>query len=79
MLYSRSFNLLRERANEIEEDKPEQLVRLRVERIALHRGEGRETAVAITYRLSPLDSRAEVGVLSNKRNSEAFPKERKKL
>ena len=81
------LNLLRERAVEIEGDTPEafvkrqQRVRLLVERITLHTGEGRKTTVVITYRFSPPDDRAEVevGVLSNGRNSEEFPKERKKL
>jgi site-specific DNA recombinase len=80
------LNLLRERAEEIEEDTPEafvkrqQLVRLLVDRIALHRGEGRKTTVMITYRFGPPDGRAEVGagVVGNERNSEEFPKERKK-
>jgi chromosome segregation ATPase len=80
------LNLLRERAEEIDEDTPEafvkrqQLVRLLVERITLHRGEGRKTTVVITYRFSPPDDRAEVavGVVGNERNSEEFPKERKK-
>jgi hypothetical protein len=50
--------VLRERAEEIEEDTPEafhkrqQLVRLLVERITLNR-EGRDTAVEITYRFGP--------------------------
>jgi hypothetical protein len=81
------LNLLRERAEEIEEDTPEafvkhqQLVRLLVERITLHRGEGRKTTVVITYRFSPPDDSAEVGVgvLGNGRNSEEFPKGRKNL
>jgi hypothetical protein len=81
------LNLLRERAEEIEEDTPEafvkrqQLVRLLVERIALNRGEGRKTTVVITYRFGPPEDRAEVeaGVVGNGRNSEEFPKERKKL
>ena len=81
------LNLLRERAEEIEEDTPEafvkrqQLVRRLVERITLRRGEGRKPTVVITYRFSPPDDRAEVevGVLSNGRNSEEFPKEREKL
>jgi site-specific DNA recombinase len=80
------LNLVRERAEEIEEDTPEafvkrqRLVRLLVEQITLHRGEGRKTTVVITYRFSPPDDRAEVeaSVLSNGRNSEEFPKERKK-
>jgi chromosome segregation ATPase len=81
------LNLLRERAEENEEAtlepfvKRQQLVRLLVERIALHRGEGRKTTVVITYRFGPPDDRAEVeaGVVGNVRNSEEFPKERKKL
>jgi chromosome segregation ATPase len=71
------LNLLRERAEEIEEDTPEafvkrqQLVRLLVDRIAL----------VITYRFGPPDGRAELeaGVVGNGRNSEEFPKEPKKL
>jgi hypothetical protein len=53
------LNLLRERAQEIEEDTPEafvkrqQLVRLLVERITLYRGEERNTTVVITYRFGP--------------------------
>jgi site-specific DNA recombinase len=81
------LNLLRERAEENEEAtlepfvKRQQLVRLLVERIALHRGEGRKTTVVITYRFGPPDDRAEVeaGVVGNVRNSEEFPKERKQL
>ena len=80
------LNLLRERAEEIEEDTPEafvkrqQLVRLLVERITLHRGEGRKTTVVITYRFGPPDDRSgvEAGVAGNERNSEEFPKERRK-
>ena len=81
------LNLLRERAEEIEEDTPEafvkrqQLVRLLVERITLHRDEGRKTTVVITYRFGPPDDRAEAeaAVVGNVRNSEEFPKGRKKL
>ena len=81
------LNLLRERAEEIEEDTPEafvkrqQLVRLLVDQIALHRGEDRRTTVVITYRFGPPDGRAELeaGVVGNGRNSEEFPKECKKL
>jgi hypothetical protein len=81
------LNLLRERAEEIEEDTPEafvkrqQLVRLLVDRIALHRGEDRRTTVVITYRFGPPGGRAELeaGVVGNGRNSEEFPKEPKKL
>ena len=80
------LTLLRERAEEIEEDTPEafirrqQLVRLLVERIALHRGEGGKTTVVITYRFGPPEDRAgvEAGVGSNERNPEEFAKERKK-
>ena len=71
------LNLLRERAEEIEEDTPEafakrqQLARLLVERITLYRGEGRKTTVVITYRFGTPDDRAEVeaGVVSNERNA----------
>jgi hypothetical protein len=81
------LKVLRERAEEIEEDTPEafvkrqQLVRLLVDRIALHRGEDRRTTVVITYRFGPPGGRAELeaGVVGNGRNSEEFPKERKKL
>jgi hypothetical protein len=53
------LNLLRERAQEIEEDTPEafverqQLVRLLVEWITLYRGEERNITVVITYRFGP--------------------------
>jgi uncharacterized protein involved in exopolysaccharide biosynthesis len=68
--------VLRERAEEIEEDTPEafhkrqQVVGLLVERITLNR-EGRNTAVEITYRFAPPDDRAEVeaDVVSNERDS----------
>jgi len=68
--------VLRERAEEIEEDTPEafqkrqRLVRLLVERITLNR-EGRDTAVEITYRFGPPDDRAEVeaDVIGNERDS----------
>jgi hypothetical protein len=80
------LNLLRERAEEIEEDtteafvKRQQLVRLLVERITLLRDEGRKTTVVITYRFGLPDDRAEVGasVVGSERNSEEFPKERRK-
>jgi site-specific DNA recombinase len=71
------LNLLRERAEEIEEDTPEafvkcqQLVRLLVERVTLNR-EGKDTTVMITYRFGPPDERAGVGagVVANVRNPE---------
>jgi hypothetical protein len=53
------LNLLRERANEIEDDTPEafikrqQLVRLLVEGIALGKDEDGETTVEVTYRFGP--------------------------
>ena len=70
------LNLLRERAEEIEEDTPEafvkcqQLVRLLVERITLNR-EGRDTNVEITYHFGPPDDRAAVegDVVGNVRDS----------
>ncbi len=78
--------MLRERVSEVEEDTPEafykrqQLVRLLVERVTLHR-EGRDTTIEITYRFGPPDANAEVegDVFGNVQNSEEFPKERKKL
>lgn len=77
---------LGERVSDVEENTPEafhkrqQLVRLLVERITLNR-EGRETAAVITYRFGSPNERAGVGtsVVGNERNTEEFPKERKKL
>jgi len=70
------LNMLRERAEEIEEDTPEafhkrqQLVRLLVERITLNRV-GRDSTVEITYRFGPPDDLAEfeADVVANERNS----------
>jgi hypothetical protein len=70
------LNVLRERAEEIEDDTPEafikrqQLVRLLVERITINR-EGRDTNVEITYRFGSPDDRAEVeaAVIDTERNS----------
>jgi site-specific DNA recombinase len=70
------LNMLRERAEEIEEDTPEafhkrqHLVRLLVERITLNR-EGRDTTVEITYRFGPPDDCAAVedNVVGNVRDS----------
>jgi len=61
--------------------KRQQLVRLLVDRIVLHRVEDRRTTVVITYRFEPPDDRAELeaGVVGNERNSEEFPKEQEKL
>ncbi len=53
------LNMLRERAEEIEDDTPEaflkrqQLIRLLVERITLGRDEDGETTVEVTYRFGP--------------------------
>jgi hypothetical protein len=80
------LKVLRERVSEVEEDTPEafykrqQLVRLLVEQVTLHR-EGKDTTVEITYRFGPPDASGEVegDVFGNVQNSEEFPKGRKKL
>jgi site-specific DNA recombinase len=71
------LNLLRERAEEVEEDTPEafakrqQLVRLLVEGITLGRDADGETSVEITYRFGPPDDLADgddgvlVGIVQN--------------
>ena len=59
------LSMLRERAEEVEEDTPEafakrqQLVRLLVERITLGRGEGGEATVQVTYRFGPPEDTVE--------------------
>ena len=78
--------MLRKHAEEIEEDTPEafskrqQIVRLLVERVTLHR-EGKDTTIEITYRFGSPDAYAEIegDVFGNVQNSEEFPKEGKKL
>ncbi len=61
------LNLLRERADEIEDDTPEafikrqQLVRLLVEGITLGRDEDGETTVEVTYRFGPPKSAEPAG------------------
>ena len=75
------LKVLRERVSEVEEDtleafyKRQQLVRLLVERVTLHR-EGKDTTVEITYRFGPPDANGEVegDVFGNVQNSEEFPK-----
>jgi hypothetical protein len=71
------LSMLRERAEEVEEDTPEafakrqQLVRLLVERITLGRGEGGEATVQVTYRFGlPEDTvEDEYALASNVQNS----------
>jgi site-specific DNA recombinase len=73
---------LRERIAEVEEDTPEgflkrqQLVKLLVDRIMAGRNPEGEVMVEITYRFGPPDGQE--SVVGNERNSEEFPKERKK-
>jgi site-specific DNA recombinase len=60
------LNLLRERADEIEEDTPEafnkrqQIVRLLVEGVTLGRDDDGETTVEVTYRFGPADDTADL-------------------
>ena len=78
------LNVLRERAEEIEEDTPEaldkrqQLVRLLVEGVTLGRDEDGETTAVITYRFGPPDGTADIGgvVVGGVRNPEANNQER---
>ncbi len=74
------LNVLRERAEEIEEDTPEafdkrqQLVRLLVEGVTLGRDEDGETTVEVTYRFGPPDGTAgdTEDVVTNVRNSPEY-------
>ncbi len=74
------LKVLRERAEEIEEDTPEafdkrqQIVRLLVEGVTLGRDESGETTVEVSYRFGPPDGTADIegAVVGNVRNSSGY-------
>ncbi len=78
------LNLLREHAEEIEEDTPEafekrqQIVRLLVEGVTLGRDADGETTVEVNYRFGPPDGTTDIEavVVGGIRNSEANTRER---